>query len=183
MVRALFVQLKNQFSRKRISADFIVLWPTRKWKIKFTWHISFFLSVAKRKTEFRNARSFCLFSKNNFRLPFSFSWRKQRRNYAFLFPFSEESIKRIQKDGFLFLFSEESIKGIANHAILIPFSLSEGNTKRNLEWWIPFFYFRTKAKQEIGFACTLQVASFPGSPRTWTSRTRLLSRSIQLHLH
>ena len=34
-VLALFIQLKNQFSRKRISADFIVVWPTKKWKINF----------------------------------------------------------------------------------------------------------------------------------------------------
>ena len=102
-VRALFVQLINQFFRKRISADFIVLWPTRKWKINFARRISFFLSAEKRKTEFRNAHSFFLSAekrKTEFRharsffvffskqekknsdlcIPFSFFWRKQKRN-------------------------------------------------------------------------------------------------------
>ena len=115
MVRALFIQLINQFFRKRISADFIIG-------------------------------------------------------------------KGIQNDGLIFPSSEESIKGIANHAILIPFSLTRRKDKIK-KWWTPFSFFRTKTKQEIEFACTLQVASFPHPLCTQTGLgMRLPSRSIELHL-
>ena len=119
-VRALFVQLINQFFRKWISADFIGLWPTRKWKIELPWHISYYLFPfgGKRKAEFRNAHSFCLFYEENKKQTqsdaflFSIFWRKRKRNSKLCipFPFSEGNKKGILNRGFLFHFSEESIK-------------------------------------------------------------------------
>ena len=88
-VRALFVQLR----RKRCSADFIVFRPTctRKWKIKLTWHIFFFLSLSMAKRKNRIQKS-------------AFFLKKANKTNSVLFPFSEESTKRIQNDGFLFPF-------------------------------------------------------------------------------
>ena len=127
-------QLKNQFSGKWISADFIVLWPTRKWKINFAWYIPF------RKNRIQK-RVFCL--KNKFRL---------------MHFFSEGNTKGVQND---WLFLKETIKEFS-----VPFSFFWRKHKGNSEWWIPFSFSLTKTKQEIEFACTLQVASFPGFRHT-----------------
>ena len=145
--------LKNQFSRKPIlaecvralldPADFIVLWPTRKWKIKFAWHISFFVSAAKRKTEFRRA----LLSTENknqtqtdaFLFPFSERNMKGIVNHAFLFPLSEESTKGIQNDGFLFPFSKRKHKGSCKSCNPYSFfSFPKKTQKGSSGWWISF---------------------------------------------
>ena len=113
----LFVQRINQFSTKRISADFIVYWPTRKWKINFARHISFFLSVQKKTQN----------SETRVPLAFFLNQKKQIQTYAFLFLFSEGNKEGILNHAFLIHLSEESIKGIQNDCFL--FFYSEGNNK------------------------------------------------------
>ena len=113
MVRALFVQLKNQFSRKRISADFIVLWPTRKWK-KNQLSVAYFLFPFGGKKKNR-------IQKRAFLLPFSKENKEQIQTDAFLFPFSEGNKKGILYHAFIFSLSEESTEGIQNDGFLFPF--------------------------------------------------------------
>ena len=129
--------------------------------------ISFFLSAAKRKIEFRNEHSFCPFSKENkkqtqtdaFLFPFSEGNKKEIQNDGFLFPLSEESTKGIQNDGFLFPFSEESIKGIANHAILIPFKLYTAQCSQTLISPSSMLLSSVSIISTFPFACTITALS------------------------
>ena len=86
--------------------------------------------------------------------PFSFYWRKHKWNSEQWSPFSFFWRKHKGKckscnPYFFSPFPKKTQKGIRNDEFLLAF-------------------FRTKTKQEIGFACTLQVASFPRSPCTQT---------------
>ena len=123
----------NQFFRKIISVDFIIFWPTRKWKIELAWHISIFLSIAKRKTELRNAHSFCFFYEGS---------KNQTQSDAFLFPFLEGNEKGILNHAFCFLFLSETRKGIVNHRFL--FHLSEEGINGILNDWFLFSFSEGK---------------------------------------
>ena len=109
LVHALFVQLISQFFRKRILADFIVLWPTRKWKIKLSLAYFLFPFSGKKKNRIQKHTFLWPFfwtkqkTNSDLCIPFFFS-KKQKRNSKSCIPFSEESTKGIQNDKFLFSF-------------------------------------------------------------------------------
>ena len=134
-----------------------------------------FLFCGKKKNRIQKWAFLLSFSstkqKNNFRLtyPFLFPFSEGNKegilNHALLFPLSEESIKGIQNDWFLFSFSEGNNKGIQNNAILFPFS---EESEREFSMMNFFSFSLQKTKWEIEFACTLQVALFPGSPHWQT---------------
>ena len=136
---------------------FHILWPTRNEKSDWQ-HISFFLPKAKSKTEFETHVPLVFFQKH------SFFWKKQKRNLEWWIPFS---------------FFWRKHKGNCKTCNLYFFFPFPKETQKEIQ--SDKFPFLTKTIQEIGFASTLQVASFPGSPSRQTGPGRVPSRSIQLH--
>ena len=168
-----FRLLKNQFSRKRISADFNVLWPIRKWKINvqlknkfsrkknFSWfhrtltyqemknqiRVAYFLFPFRGKKIRKRVRSFCLFF-----------WRKQKANSEWCSPSSflwrKQNTKfRLMYSFFLFLnhafpfhLSEENKTQIQSDAVPLPFS-EENKSKFRLMY--SFFLFLKETQKEF----------------------------------
>ena len=134
---------KYQFSRKWIFADFIVLWPTKKYIFPFSFPCqkisNVFLNI---KTNSEWCIPFLKQTKNNSKscILSSFIWRKHKRNSKWWIPFS-------------FFWRKHKAMRLRKHT-------------GNPEWWFLLSFYRTKTKQNRkldSFTCTLQVASLPGS--------------------
>ena len=140
-VRALFGQLINQFSRKWILADFIILWPTRKWKFKLTW----------RQKEKQNSKT---------RVPFAFFLKKTKKTnsvWFIRFSFFWRNKKVILYHAFLFCLSEENTKGIENNGFLFPFFFFPQKQNRKLDLpapqgsLVPMLSLHTNGAWEWGY--------------------------------